>query len=534
MNNFDENVFAFGNGTNNDLEQSDNFSYDSLSGLGESNYENEDLFKVDDDVKTNEPIVSEFNFNNLQNDQNFTSIPYEYNFTYDNLNNLSNESVNDNFGMNFDPMTGEPINKNVNDIFWNMSVQPQEDLFVNNTLEQTNTDVNLNENNLESVFSGMQPTEFVDEKENNIAEVNNDELVKNGSEEYNLGNNQNESQFDEINGIEDFIIDPQDLQSDLVTDEEDESNPADDGEQGRVEHNTNNTFDEIIEESKEMEDSLAQNFDDSYMNDELKIEELEETLDNSQEIVEEQPIIENEKEDSFVENFDSDYKFDEFIVPNSVTDYEDEEDEISISETPIEELKELTKYDNEYIEQTDINELFNKVSVNVKDASDIFRKNTDMKAKIDSRFDELKKLQSEVEGSKQKQLDEINKYKEEVLEKLTEKKEEIEKRLNVLKEYQANLEKEKIEFEKYKKSEQENIEKVQKEVQAAYDDRREELNSIEDKLRRQKDSLDEERNQLSLDRIQYEADKNELANNLLKFNELVNSFTTGVNSAGRE
>ena len=34
-------------------------------------------------------------------------------------------------------------------------------------------------------------------------------------------------------------------------------------------------------------------------------------------------------------------------------------------------------------------------------------------------------------------------------------------------------------------------------------------------LRKQKDALDEERNQLSLDRIQYESDKNELANNLL-------------------
>ena len=52
----------------------------------------------------------------------------------------------------------------------------------------------------------------------------------------------------------------------------------------------------------------------------------------------------------------------------------------------------------------------------------------------------------------------------------------------------------------------------------------------EDVLRKQKDSLDEERSQLSLDRIQYESDKNELANNLLKFNELVNSFTNGMNN----
>ena len=63
------------------------------------------------------------------------------------------------------------------------------------------------------------------------------------------------------------------------------------------------------------------------------------------------------------------------------------------------------------------------------------------------------------------------------------------------------------------------ISKVQKQVQAAYDERREELEHIEDVLRKQKDALDEERNQLSLDKIQYESDKNELANNLLKFND---------------
>ena len=196
----------------------------------------------------------------------------------------------------------------------------------------------------------------------------------------------------------------------------------------------------------------------------------------------------------------------------------------------------------------------NKVSFNNSNASNVFarfdtikyKKNTQnipkpqpqnnniensaaLKEKIDTRFEELKQLQSEIENSKQKQIDEVNKYKDEVLQKLTEKKEEIEKRLNVLKELQASLEKDKSEFEKYKKDETANIERVQKEVQAAYDDRREELEHIEDVLRKQKDALDEERNQLSLDKIQYEADKNELANNLLKFNEIVNSFTNGVN-----
>ena len=204
------------------------------------------------------------------------------------------------------------------------------------------------------------------------------------------------------------------------------------------------------------------------------------------------------------------------------------------ADTPVTELNKLTEFKEDKIEPTNIKALFERVGVNVKEASDIFRKNSEMKEKIDTRFEELKKLQSEVGKVKQAQYEEINAYKEEVLSKLTEKKEEIEKRLNKLKEFQTNLEKEKEEFEKYKKQEKEEIERVQREVQSAYESRREELTHIEDVLRKQKDALDEERSQLSLDRIQYESDKNELANNLLKFNEIVDSFTNGMDKINEE
>lgn len=199
-----------------------------------------------------------------------------------------------------------------------------------------------------------------------------------------------------------------------------------------------------------------------------------------------------------------------------------------------EDLASLTTFEEDKIEKTDIKSLFDRVGVNVKEASDVFKRNSEMKEKLDSRFEELKKLQLEVARKKDEQYAEINAYKEEVLNKLTEKKEEIEKRLNKLKDFQSSLEKEKEEFEQYRKKEKEEIERVQKEVQDAYDSRREELNHIEDVLRRQKDMLDEERNQLSLDKIQYESDKNELANNLLKFNEIVDSFTNGIDKLDKE
>lgn len=241
------------------------------------------------------------------------------------------------------------------------------------------------------------------------------------------------------------------------------------------------------------------------------------------------------KEDNELENIneeissekqeEEDIKESEEIKANEDTKGE----EYSYSDTPIEELSKLTEYEEPEIEVTDINGLFDKVNVNVKEASDIFKKNTEMKDKIDSRFNELKKLQSEIEKSKDENIREVDRYKEEVVQKLTDKKQEIEERLNTLKNLQVDLEQEKQNFENYKKEETEKMESTKKNIEDAYEERKKELSHIEDILRRQKDSLDEQRNELQLDRIKYEADKNELANNLLKFNELVNSFTNGVN-----
>lgn len=247
---------------------------------------------------------------------------------------------------------------------------------------------------------------------------------------------------------------------------------------------------------------------------EPKTDEVEETIDELNVAEEEVQEMNNEEQNKQKHKFENKHKHN---------------NNIKISDTPLDELKELTKNKKEKVEITNITDLFDKVNVNVKDASDIFKRNSEMKEKIDTRFEELRKLQGELETNKRAQMEEINKYKKEVFNKLNAKKIEIEKRLNTLKDLQAALEKDKDSFEQYKKNEQDKISAVQKDVQKAYDDRREELNKIEDELRKQKDLLDEEKNQLSLDRIQYESDKNDLANNILKFNELVDSFNQSVN-----
>ena len=389
MENYSDDVFEFGNKSNEDLEQTSNFDYDSLSGLGESNYENEDLFN--DEVSGLD---------------NYSSDSSNFDFGVDNYTDLDNKNYQ-----------------------------------------------NYSEDYLNSVVSNS-----------------NDESMQNAYKNSN-------SNVDDSN-------ENKDLKEENATLDED------------VPFASEYKIDDEAPSLNESEDSTLENASIVDNSSELPIDDVD-TKDNSN-------------------NTDT------------VSKQQETHEDISLSETPIEELNKLTEYKEDKIDATDISDLFNKVTVNVKDASEIFKKNTDLKQKIDSRFDELKKLQSEIENSRKTQIDEINQYKDEVFQKLTEKKEEIEKRLNLLKESQADLEKERQEFEQYKKTEQENIDKIQKEIQTSYDDRREELSHIEDVLRKQKDALDEERNQLSLDKIQYEADKNELANNLLKFNDLVNSFTSGV------
>lgn len=420
MENYNNEVFGFGNNTNNE-GQFNNFDYNSINGLGQSDYENEDLFNTEVDYNqqlnnSNDFRIADFN----------TTAPMENSNVINEYNNVQNVPVLD------------------SSLATNNSVVSNE-----------NTDIQFNEVPTEQVQPPLPPLE-------------------------------------EVQNIEPESVLMEQPEPDTVADLFTEEPEAAESENMEM-------VEQPIPSMETQEVQQPEVLDDLPHVEEYKVEENEPNIEPT---IEPEPVIDNDTQSE---------------TPN-----------INLSETPIEDLNKLTEYEEDNVEKSDISDLFNRVSVNFKDASDIFRKNTDLKQKIDKRFEELKKLQSEVENSKKNQKDEVNKYKEEVLEKLTEKKDEIEKRLNLLKETQAKLEKEKQEFEDYKKKEKENISKIQKEVQAAYDDRREELSHIEDVLRKQKDSLDEERNQLSLDKIQYESDKNELANNLLKFNDLVNSFTSGV------
>ena len=446
-----------------------------------------------------------FNSENVSND--FSSVMNNKN----NLEQLSNEDTNvvpesdsQYFGSPMENVSNNKFNSNFFDsnivssrLTNNLFEQSNSDLRDNENLEtfgfeqqyrgssddETKTENNLNKNTLDSISNSFEQPFGVDEDVNN----SNEEVVEQPLEEQFDSNSVETPEENNENSFNEEVVEqPQEEQFGSNVDETSEENDE------------NNFNEEVVEQPQE------EQFDSS------SVETPEENNKNS---------FNEEVVDTYEENVET----------------TERTGVITMSDTSEDELKKLTQYDEpDKIESTDIKALFDRVGINVKEASDIFRKNTEMKEKLDNRFEELKKLQSEIQKSKKVQNQEIDMYKNSVLEKLNDKKEEIEKRLNKLKEYQSTLEKEKEKFEAYKRAEKAEIAKVQREVQEAYDVRREELNHIEDVLRKQKDALDEERNQLSLDRIQYESDKNELANNLLKFNEIVDSFTNGMDKIGKE
>jgi len=180
----------------------------------------------------------------------------------------------------------------------------------------------------------------------------------------------------------------------------------------------------------------------------------------------------------------------------------------------------------------DINQLFNKVTNNVKGASEIVNKNAEIKKKIEAKFEELRKMQEEHEYNKKRDYDEINAYKEEVYSKLQQKKSDMERDLNNLRANQEKFEKEKKSFEEYKNSSLSNLNKLEKELKDSYENRSKNIEQVEIGLVRRKEQLDIEKANIAKEREQVQKEKDELAKNLLQFNKLVSEFTQGIDDFG--
>lgn len=192
----------------------------------------------------------------------------------------------------------------------------------------------------------------------------------------------------------------------------------------------------------------------------------------------------------------------------------------------------VSNNNNDISNFTDINQLFSKVSNNVKGASEIVNKNAEIKKKIEAKFEELRKMQEEHEYNKKRDYDEINAYKDEVYTKLQQKKADMERDLNSLRTNQEKFEKEKKTFEEYKNTSLSNLNKLEKELKDSYESRNKNIEQVEIGLVRRKEQLDIERANIAKEKEQVQKEKDELAKNLVQFNKLVSEFTQGIDNFG--
>lgn len=178
--------------------------------------------------------------------------------------------------------------------------------------------------------------------------------------------------------------------------------------------------------------------------------------------------------------------------------------------------------------EKDINSIFKMANNNVKEATNIFHRNMEMKLKIEEKYKQFKREREDFELKKVADQKKIDVYKEEVYAKLKSKKNEIEAELNNLKIAQKKFEQDKSNFEEQKREELAKIRLEKNKEVEGIQEKRSELETLEVSLRLERENIEEEKRQLELDRIKYESDMSELTNNLLKFNELVGDFTNGM------
>ena len=154
----------------------------------------------------------------------------------------------------------------------------------------------------------------------------------------------------------------------------------------------------------------------------------------------------------------------------------------------------------------DIHSIFDRVNNNVKEATDVFYKNIEMKAKLEI---DLKEIQQEKE-------------------KISKEKESIEQELELIKNSQQRIEEEKKKFDLRRKEEYNKFAEYKGVETDKISELKEKLEKQEENNRRQQEMFNEEKRQFKLDKIKFENEKTELANNLLKFNELVGNFNSGI------
>lgn len=208
----------------------------------------------------------------------------------------------------------------------------------------------------------------------------------------------------------------------------------------------------------------------------------------------------------------------DFVIDNSLNDNSNVSDASVKIETT----------DKKQKKSVDIDNIFERANNNVKEATNIFQKNLLLKQQLEEKIKKLNIERDNFEKHKELEYEKIKEYKKEAYEKLKQKKAVIEKSIDELKQQQEKLNAEKVSFQEKRKQELEKIKEEKQKNILFMKDKKQQLEKLEQELRAEYEKLNEAKEQLKLDRIQCESDKSELANNLIKFNELVGEFTIGM------
>lgn len=170
----------------------------------------------------------------------------------------------------------------------------------------------------------------------------------------------------------------------------------------------------------------------------------------------------------------------------------------------------------------------NNLSQLFAQASDSVRGASNVKKKMEDKFKELQKLYEDFENKKKADYAEINAYKDEVYNKLKVRKDEIDEQAKQLKLEQDTLANQKKQFEIEKQKMKDEAKKKEQELLDAFKEREKQIEQVENGLIRRKEQLDLEKVKIAKEKSQCEQEKKELAENLVKFNQLVDDFTQGV------
>ncbi len=225
--------------------------------------------------------------------------------------------------------------------------------------------------------------------------------------------------------------------------------------------------------------------------------------------------LESRKDDVKVEKMNSVVVEAPKVIPKPVSAQPETIKTPGFNQMSAPEVKETVKSTN------NLEQLFAKVSDNVRGASDV-------KRKMEERYRELQRLYDEFEKKKKADYAEINAYKDEVYNKLKVRKEEIDEQARKLKVEQDILANQKKQFETEKLRIKDDAKKKEEELLNAFKEREKNIEQVENGLIRRKEQLDVEKANIAKAKAECEQEKKELADNLVKFNQLVDDFTKGV------